>query len=109
MEENKTPKTNLTKNHKLDSTLFWKKTTIGLFIIIIFSQFFTVTITPKFNLPGSSQSQVVTDAVTGQVSSIDTAALASAVLPAEGVFQFQLSGGQARLCRAALFHSDADF
>ena len=85
MEENKTPKTNLTKNHKLDSTLFWKKTTIGLFTIIIFSQFFTVTITPKFNLPGSSQSQVVTDAVTGQVSSIDTAALASAVLPAEGV------------------------
>ena len=71
-----------------EKTGFWKIMAILLFSIILLTQVFEISITPKFSFLQNSllnKQQVANDQAPIEPGSIDTAILAKAVLPDEGV------------------------
>lgn len=74
-------------NKLFDNTQFWKGTALILFGVIVFTQFFDVTITPKLSFlsnPISSKQASAPGVVVDSVK-VDTASLANIVIPEEGV------------------------
>lgn len=70
------------------NTLFWRGMALLLFALVILTQVFEVSITPKISLLKSSlqnKPAVSTSQKSTEVETIDTAALAREVLPEEGV------------------------
>jgi len=71
----------------LDNTSFWKGAALLLFAVIILTQAFEITITPKFLSPNKlTNSTTLSDTNNeSKISNIDTASLTAQVIPAEGV------------------------
>src|SRR3990172_8038381 len=71
-----------------EKTSFWKGTALLLFAIILLTQIFEISITPKLSFLKNSplsKRQATTAQAPIELGSIDTAALAKAVLPDAGV------------------------
>lgn len=70
----------------LDQTTFWKGMALLLFAIIILTQIFDVSITPKMDFKNSSSKNPIAASKTGPTTlAVDSAALAQAVIPQAGV------------------------
>lgn len=67
------------------STIFWKKIAILLFVIILVTQVFEISITPKLPFLSATQNKQVNSTKTSAATTVDTATISKEVLPEEGV------------------------
>lgn len=89
-ENKKTTKEPTTRNAQklIDKTGFWKAAALVLFAVILLTQLFDVSITPKLSFLQGSKTNNVTATqatATNTKNKIDTASLTAEVIPEEGV------------------------
>lgn len=75
------------RSQKNKSVKFWRTTALILFGIVIFFQFFSITVTPKFNFADSRfQNQSASEAESNEsANKVDVSELQGIVVPPEGV------------------------